>query len=143
MGANNTEQLIEEAILFAQSQGINISGGGAIFNWQQYDAVNGSRWTERPISCNAMGAILLKLGKENMAKESFNPEWYKIVCSYLGEDPFWLNRFVLGFDYGAKIKLIKISKDKKTNKEHESFEQDKASALGAKLANKFFRNEKH
>lgn len=131
---SSQEQLIEDALIFTKGQGIAIRGGGAVFDWQKYDPINGSQWLDKPAACNAIGAILLFLGKESFVKDSFNPEWIKIVSSYLNEEPFWINRFVLGFDYSAKVNVIKTSKDKT-----ESVEQDKASLLGIKLANKYCR----
>lgn len=129
------EDLIDEAIQFAKSQGVNISRGGAIFNWCQHDSINytfKSTWSIKPLSCNALGAVLFKLGKESMVKETINPEWLTIVCNYLDVDPFWIARFTHGFDYGTQITLIRVDKDKK-----EAPEKDKISQLGLQLAAKY------
>jgi hypothetical protein len=130
------ETLIEEAIQHAQSRGIQITGGGAIFDWCCHDNRYDSHWATAPISCNALGAVLLKLGKQNMAKEEFHPDWLPTVCQHLGVDPFWVNRFVLGFDYGTQVYLI-VTKDGKDIRI-----KDDISPIGLKLARKYIAGRK-
>jgi hypothetical protein len=84
-----------------------------------------------PTSCNALGVVLLKLDKQHLAENGFDPIWLTTVCSYLGVNPFWINRFILGFDHGAKIDLIKVTKDK-SGKDQENKVQDDISRLGVK-----------
>jgi hypothetical protein len=129
------ETLIEEAIKFARDKGIQINRGGAVFNWCKHNTNNDSSWSVYPVSCNALGAILIKLGKENLVKEEFDPSWLKAVCDYLNVDPFWLNRFVHGFDYGTQITLIRVTEVDKKKKE--TPELDKISQMGLKLANRY------
>ena len=127
--SSKPEQLIEDAIIFAQQKGLKINRGGSVFD----RCVDGKK-VDYPISCNAIGAILIKLGREDLVNNGFNPQWIKIICAYLEVEPFWINRFILGFDYGAQVTLIR----------HDCFlgevkENDKISAFGSKLAKKYVK----
>lgn len=120
-----TETIIEEAIQYAQQHGAKIVRG-PVFNW-----------CSQPLECNAIGAVLLKLGKEDLVKEEFVPGWMKTISEYLGEDSFWICKFVNGFDYGNKLTITHVKKKKnKDNKESaESLDEtDKISRLGDMLA---------
>lgn len=85
-----------------------------------------------PVSCDAIGAVLLKMGREDLVRDGFQSGWLKIVCNYLGVDPFWIYRFCVGFDYGHQIMITKVGKDKK-----EKTEKEDISAFGIKLAYKY------
>jgi hypothetical protein len=133
------ETLIEEAIQYAQSRGVKIKRR-AVFNWCANNNPYDSQWASYPIECNAIGAILLKLGKENLVKEEFTPGWMKEVSEYLEEDGFWIWKFVSGFDYGNKLTITHVKKKKgKDNKESTEFsdETDKVSRLGDTLARRY------
>lgn len=127
------ETLIEEAIEYAKQRGVKIVRR-TLCDWCIHDNGYDSHWASYPIACNALGAILLKLGKENLAKESFDPDWLKVICFYLDKDPFWVSRFVSGFDYANEITLIHVKK--KEDKKVETHEFDKVSRYGNKLARK-------
>lgn len=116
--------LIEEALLYAKEKGIHINRGGSVF-----DRTNNNSY---PISCNAFGAILIKLGQENLVNNGFDPTWIKVICNYLNVEPYWLNRFSLGFDYAV---IISITTTDCWNVDRT--ENDKVSLLGTKLAKKF------
>ena len=128
----HTESLIEEAIIYAKSRGVRINRGGAIFNWCIQESPYKCCTSDYPITCDAIGAVLLKMGKENLAHNKFQKGWLKEVCDYLNVDPFWIYRFCIGFDIGHQILIIKLTKDKK-----EKFEKEEISYIGIRLANKY------
>ena len=78
-----------------------------------------------------MGAILIKLGKEDLVNNGFSKDWMKYICDYLGEQPFWIWRFVSGFDYGNQLILTHAKQN-----DVEEEEKDKISRYGDKLANR-------
>lgn len=117
-------ELLEEAIVFAKSLGVAINRGGAVFDW-------GNNYNDLPKSCDAIGAILLKTGKQDLAKQGFKKGWLKEVYDYLGVNSFWIYRFCIGFDVGHQILIIKTMKDNS-----EKTEKDDISELGIKLAAK-------
>jgi len=121
----HTELLIEEAIIHAKSRGIRINKG-AMFNWC------GTTESQDPIACNAIGAVLLAMGKENLARNGFQKGWLDLVCDYLGVNAFWIYRFCIGFDSGHQILISKTTKDKK-----EITEKEEISSNGIKLASKY------
>jgi|GEM_PF-7130580 hypothetical protein len=126
-----TESLIEEAILYAKGRGLRINRGGAVFNWCIRDSVYSCHMADYPVACDAIGAVLLKMGREDLVRNGFQKGWLKIVCDYLNVDPFWVYRFCIGFDSGHQI-LITKTKDKK-----ETVEKEEVSYLGVRLANKY------
>ena len=129
------ETLIEEAIIYAKQHGVKIVRR-AIFNWCAHDNHYDSHWSTYPIECNALGAILLKIGKENLVKGSFDPSWLKVICDYLDKEPFWVCKFVNGFDYANELTITHVKK--KDDKKVESDEIDKVSRYGNKLARKMY-----
>jgi len=128
-----TESLIEEAILYAKSRGVRIHrGGGAVFDWCIRESAYRCRMADYPVACDAIGAVLLKMGKEDMVKTNFQSGWLDEVCQYLGVNPFWVYRFCIGFDVGHQIIITKITKDKK-----EITEREETSSFGIKLATRY------
>jgi len=119
------EELIVDAIKCAQNRGIKIIRGSA-FNW--CDPKDYFNRLDIPCECNVIGAVLLKLGKENLLG---TPGWLKDVCEYLGEKYFWMWRFNLGFDCGLQLTLTVLEDDK------EKEIKDKVSTLGIKIAKQF------
>lgn len=127
------KQIIEKALEAAIDNGLIINRGGAVLNWCDWNVVKPMQITpnlaKKPVACNAMGAILLFIGKECFVspKTGFDPSWIKEICQYLNVDYGWLWRFNNGFDYGNEI--IFIRKD-----EHIA---DKISVFGNNLAKKY------
>jgi hypothetical protein len=113
--------LIEEAIEFAKSKGISIVRGPVFI-----------RTIDSIISCNIWGAILIKIGKEDLVSDRFDPSWLKVICDYLEEDSFWFWKTSYGFNYGNELTIIKVKKDK--DKTNETEEKDKISKYANKLA---------
>ena len=122
-----SENLIEEAIQYAKANGVRIVSG-PVFNWCDH---NLHRMSTTPITCNALGAVLLKLGKEHLVKESFDPSWLNVICKYLGVADYWIMRFVLGFDYGNQVWIISMKGDKEIKT------KDDVSCTAIKLALKY------
>lgn len=113
------EILIEEALQFAKDNGHLIIRGG-VFDW-----------TATPVSCNAFGAILIKLGKADLFRKDFPPNWIKWVTEYIGEDVFWIWKFRHGFDNGNELIITH------TNFIANHDEVDKVSRFGNKMAIKY------
>jgi hypothetical protein len=113
------ELLIEDALQFAKAQGYSIIRR-ALFDW-----------TTTPVSCNAFGAILVKLGKAEQFKAGFPAEWRKWIVDYLEEDGFWIWKFAHGFDYGNELTITHVKKD---GEKKETVEVDKISRYANRLA---------
>ena len=125
------EDRIVEAILAAKARGVLIVRG-PVFDWVHPDRVP----RELPYACNAIGAVLLALGKEQLVSPDvyvgFVPGWRKVIEEYLGVNDFWLWRFGSGFDQGNQITLTVVDKDGK-----ERVRKDDVSALGISIRHKF------
>lgn len=113
------ETFIEDAIVNAKHKNFSIARG-ALFNWNI-----------EPPQCNAIGAVIVALGIENEFRNGFPNKWLDKVCEIINEPPFWLWRFINGFDYGNRI-MFTVFQDKK-----EYQEKDKISAQADALAKKF------
>lgn len=127
------EDRIIEALNVAKERGINIIRG-PVFDW----TTPGKWYDERefPSACNAIGAVLLFLGKERLvgpdANNAFQIDWYKPIEEHLETNRAWLWRFCRGFDGGIQITLITTDKNGK-----EKTIKDDASALGISIRKKF------
>lgn len=116
---------IEEALVFARDKGLEITRRG-VFNWCQKGK---KEFLDIPCSCNALGAILFFLGKENLAKYNFDPSWLITIKNHLGVDDFWLFKFNAGFENGKELLLI-----------HEKYEERCAiGIMGKSLANRYVK----
>ena len=98
------EELIALALKSAQEKGVIIKRG-YIFDWSKDN--NGL-----PFACNAIGSVLLYLGKADMARGGFHKEWSDKVCEALGEQHAWLWRFLHGWDYGNCLSFTVEEKGK-------------------------------
>ena len=110
------EDLILDAINYAKAHGFNI------IRQATFDR------TQNPICCNALGAILIKLGKDNMVDTSYDPQWIKLICAYLDKDMLWMFKFVQGFSYGNCLSFTYMDNGK------EKTEHDDVSKWANKLA---------
>jgi hypothetical protein len=121
------EAKILEALRAAQERGVRVIRG-PVFDWCGSDAIT-------PTACNAFGALLLHIGKEQMVGPDlrFQPGWFEELQRYLGVNDFWLWRFNQGFNGGYQLTLTQIDKEKKK----ESVLKDKVSALGLTIRKKF------
>lgn len=124
------ERLVTEAIQAAQARGIKIVRG-AVFNW--CDPQDPYKKSIPPSECNAIGAVLLALGKEQLLIDGFPPKWLDCVKAHLDVDDFWVWRFYHGFDRGNCLTFT-YTKD---GKDYES--KDDVSCLGDRLARKLFK----
>lgn len=123
------EDLIATAIEAAQARGIKIVRG-PVFDWCTPDDWYEKR--ELPYGCNATGAVLLYLGKEQLANGKFTPGWHELVEYHLGVTDFWLWRFSRGFDGGYQITLTVEDENGK-----EKIKKDPVSALGITMRKRF------
>lgn len=125
------EDLIVEALEAAQDRGIHIIRG-PVFDWCTPGDWHAHR--ELPYACNAVGAILLILGKEQLVspETGFAPGWHRFVEEHLGVGSFWLWRFGQGFNGGYQITLTVEDKNGK-----EKILKDDVSALGIAVRRKF------
>lgn len=126
------EDRIVEAIEAARARGIHIIRG-PVFDWTTPGDWYAHR--ELPYACNAVGAILLFLGKERLVSPDFPyfaPGWHKLVEEHLEVGSFWLWRFGAGFNGGYQITLTVEGKDGK-----EKTVKDDVSALGIALRKRF------
>lgn len=116
------EVLIEEALQFAIDSGIRIERR-SVLSWEGNFS--------KIIACNALGAILIQLNKTNLVKENFDPNWLKVIYQYLGENVFWIHRFIHGFDYNNQLSIVR--------NDFSGFveEEDLVSRFGIKLAKKY------
>lgn len=131
MSKKRAEFLIEEAIEEAKKRGVKI-GRRAVFDWVEWIKYPWEyKRAEVPVSCDAFGAILLKLGKEELVCDVFAPGWLDVIADYLGVTKLWLWKFSRGFDYGIVMVITTKTKDKK-----DIVDKDKVSRYGNKLANK-------
>lgn len=129
--SSKAEFLIEEAIEEAKKRGVKI-GRRAVFDWVEWIKFPYEfKRAKVPVSCCALGAVLLKLGKEDLVCNNFAPNWLDVIANYLEVDKLWLWRFSRGFDYGIEMTVTTKTKDKK-----EIVNKDKVSIYGNKLANK-------
>lgn len=127
------EDRIIEAIRAAQARGIEIIRG-PVFDWTTPGDWYAHR--ELPYACNAVGAVLLFLDKEQMVSPDpnvgFTPGWHKLVEEHLGVNDFWIWRFNQGFNGGYQITLMVEDKNGK-----EKILKDDVSALGIAIRRKF------
>jgi hypothetical protein len=93
----STDVIIERRPLFTWAHGRNS------FPEEEY---------KLPWRCNAIGAVLIKLGVYSKYRNNIPNNFLEEVCNHIGEPPFWLWRFVSGFDYGNQITFITMEKDK-------------------------------
>lgn len=132
--SNKTQQLIEEAISEAKERGVRIERR-AVFDWVEWIKYPREyKRAEVPVACNAVGAVLLKMGKENCP--TFYPGWLDELCQYLDTDRWWLHRFYSGFAYGNRITLHIYGKKEKGKKHKKKVEKDAVSRYGDDLARK-------
>ena len=126
-----TQQLIEEAIEEAKIRGIRIERR-AVFDWVEWIKYPYEyKKAETPVACNAIGAVLLKMGKEGLTYPIFVPGWLDELCEYLDTDRWWLHRFSMGFAYGNRLTLHIYGKKEKGKKR---VEKDDVSRYGDDLA---------
>lgn len=129
--SSRAEFLIEEAIEKAKKRGVKI-GRRAVFDWVEWIKYpRECKRAEVPVSCCALGAVLLKIGREDLVSDGFAPNWLDVIADYLGVTKMWLWKFSRGFDYGIEMVITTKTKDKKTK-----VDKDKISRYGNKLANK-------
>ncbi len=128
------EDRIIEAIRAALKRGIHLTRG-PVFDWCTPGNWRAPR-RALPYSCNAIGAILLFLGKEQLVGPDvytgFAPGWHKVIENYLEVNMFWTWRFCAGFDGGYQITLTVVDKDGK-----EKVRKDDVSALGISIRKQF------
>jgi hypothetical protein len=128
------EDRIVEAIEAARARGIHIIRG-PVFDWTTPGNWRAPR-RELPYACNAVGAILLFLGKEQMVSPDvytgFAPGWHKLIEDHLGVTDFWLWRFGQGFNGGYQITLTVEGKNGK-----DKILKDDVSALGITVRKRF------
>jgi hypothetical protein len=103
------EEIIEEALTAAQNRGIKIVRG-AIFDWR--DNADPSRRGKMPCACNAVGAVLLHFGMQDLARGGFSEGWIEKLCGSLGTTWPWLWRFIHGWDYGSCLTVTYMEKGK-------------------------------
>ena len=127
------EDRIVEAIEAARPRGIHIIRG-PVLDW-----TTPGQWIshrELPYACNAIGAVLLFLGKERLVSPDvyvgFTPGWRKVVEEHLEVNDFWLWRFGAGFNGGYQITLTVVDKEGK-----ERVRKDDVSALGIAIRKRF------
>ena len=118
------EELICQALDEAIARGISICPGAA-FSW--------SKDNEKPLACNFLGALDLKLGRIRDEPDGFT----KKVCKYLKIGTYWLYRFHQGFDYGRQL-TYKVPDKKNKNKLVDK--EDEVSKLGIKLRKKYYES---
>jgi hypothetical protein len=95
-----SETLIEDAIIEAKASGFLIKKGGT-FHYIDNQIV----------ACNALGAVLLKINKEELIAFdkgilSYNKDWLLPICDYLSVNKGWILRFIAGFNYSNKLEFI-------------------------------------
>ncbi|HUV84911.1 MAG TPA: hypothetical protein VMV86_04330 [Methanosarcinales archaeon] len=129
------EELIEAAIIKARDKGITITRG-AVFDWVEGTYPN-SHKTTVPVSCNALGAVLIFLKKESLVSNGFNKNWLDPICEYIGENKFWIWKFVSGFNYGNLLYLTFFEDDKDKKKKKEINIKDDVSRIADRLAKKY------
>ncbi len=120
-------EIIEQSLQEAKEKGLKITCGGCLLDWTGDSAsIKG---------CNCLGAVMLKYGIENLAGpgEGFDDDWLLKLSKILGEPPFWMARFLLGFDMGTQVLKITINNVGQEMKR----EEDDVSKLGLKLRKKF------
>jgi len=120
-------EIIEQSLSEAKQKGLRITCGGCLFDW------TGDNYSLK--GCNCLGAVMLKFGLEHLAGPSggFAEDWLIQLSAVLGEPPFWMARFLLGFDIGTQVVRITINKEgKEINRE-----EDEVSRMGLKLRKKF------
>jgi len=136
------EDLVVEAIRFAQDLGVKIKPG-AVFDWTLDKSYPRKRNdAELPTTCNWSGAVLLMLGYRRS-----NPLPWNSVEKYLNnnassKDQYWSHRFHIGFDCGYQM-LIYSEGDGKDSKKKAAFlknyKPDKISGAGVKVRKAFYK----
>jgi hypothetical protein len=122
----NTKRIIEEALDWAVTNGYQIVRGGCCVRWGEYGA----------IGCNALGAVLLRVGSANLVGPmGFDPCWLDCLSTILGTNANWISRFVHGFDYGNELSFS----FQENLSDKEEVIKEKVSTYGAKLARKYFK----
>jgi hypothetical protein len=118
MSKKKSVALIEKAIKEAKDDGIMIIRR-PMFDWSGPDKF------EKPVSCDATGAVLLSLGYGYERPK----DWPVMIQKHLGVGVFWLWRWWQGWGYGNKMKLV--SGD---NPNSAKMEDDPISVMADKLA---------
>ncbi len=113
------EQCIKENIIIVR---------GSFFSWgvpvlNSSDPLN----LDHPRACNGLGAVLWTSG---LARSPGN---WKALQKVLGEDEFFLYRFVLGWDRGKIISIV--------NKEDKEIGQDSVSKQAKVLAKRYVNDK--
>jgi hypothetical protein len=116
-----TEELIEAALQSAKDRGIKIVRG-PVFDWR--DSNDPFREGALPSACNAVGAVLLHFGKQDMARNGFQKGWLEELCSAMGATWPWLWRFNHGWDRGNCLSVTFTEK----GKEKTAFDDTSADA---------------
>jgi hypothetical protein len=130
---SKAETIINESLSWARENNYKI-----ITTSCAYDYVNG-----KLVGVNAIGSVMLKYGFAKSEKDILETEegipdsfpyygWLKDCCEVLGEDTYWIWKFMKGFDQGINLKIYK-SDCWGTEKE----ETDTVSAFGVKMRKKY------
>jgi len=130
---SKAETIIDESLSWAKENGYRIIATSCA-----YDYVNG-----KLIGVSAIGSVMLRKGfakPEIKTAESIKDisnsfpysGWLKDCCEILGEDTYWIWKFMKGFDQGINLKIYK-SDCWGTEKE----ETDTVSVFGVKMRKKY------
>jgi len=99
-------RIIEGALTKAVDHGLNVLGGGAIFDWEA---------GEKLVGVCALGAVLWDAGEARPCKwtgTTLEPPKgrLKAICRILGVNSQWVWRFIQGFCYGNALSVL-VQKD--------------------------------
>jgi hypothetical protein len=120
------EDLVEVALKAAKKRGVKIVRG-PVFNW--CSPLN----NETPLACNAIGALLLHFGLQNLVRDGFKTGWAGILCNTSGLTYPWILRFSHGWNHGNCLLITYIDNGK------EKTSQDETSKNANKMASRWVR----
>jgi hypothetical protein len=89
------EEIIEEALKYAQSKGVRIIRGA------QYEWPGGQG--HLPSGCDAIGALRLLHGHVELG---FPKGWLWETCQLIGKDTYWFWLWTMGWNYHQRVNLL-------------------------------------
>jgi hypothetical protein len=120
------EDLIIAAVKNAKDKGVKIIRP-VVFDWP--GPLGERKERVLPYACNATGAVLILLGKEQEFKDHFPLKWLDDIYEHLGVTAYWWSRFCMGWDCAKEITIITVDDKKK-----EKVTKDKVSKMANKMA---------